>query len=366
MRLVPLLAAATTMIFSALPALAQQKTPFPLYKAFNNWLLTCDNGGHCEANGSTAGYERPGATLRIVREAGATGKLTLSLESGEIFTNGQKPFSLKKLKLDSKPLSLTGKGWAWNADDSSYELKDPVNGKRFIDTIKDGSFLSFAKDQDISLSGLKAALLAMDDAQGRVGTVTAFIRPGKEPASKVPEAPPLPRVPHTPPVTPLSKETEQKIITSIRSVQTTALADNECDADERTHSDEAYALTDKQTIVVVDCYMAAYQSRFLIFVADTKNPAKAELLNLPYPQANGDKLAVEPPGVLIDADYSPEDKTISFSERESSGGLCGSSGTWTFDGKSFRLTNYSHRYDLCEGWQRGDWPTLIRSIRNDH
>ncbi|WP_217591550.1 DUF1176 domain-containing protein, partial [Burkholderia sp. GbtcB21] len=55
------------------------------------------------------------------------------------------------------------------------------------------------------LSGLNAALLLNDDTQGRVGTVTALLRPGNRPAPSVPAAPALPpAVVPAPPVAGLS------------------------------------------------------------------------------------------------------------------------------------------------------------------
>ena len=50
------------------------------------------------------------------------------------------------------------------------------------------------EDGDVSLDGMKAALLYVDQIQGRVGTVTALVARGDKAASQVPVAPKLPVV----------------------------------------------------------------------------------------------------------------------------------------------------------------------------
>ncbi|WP_175724569.1 DUF1176 domain-containing protein, partial [Burkholderia ambifaria] len=91
-----------------------------------------------------------------------------------------------------------------NEDGDVYPFRirtsDPTTVDAWLTMSHNAQMVSFgdpaaARTPRVSLSGLNAALLLIDDTQGRIGTVTALLRKGTRPASSVPAAPALPPAP---------------------------------------------------------------------------------------------------------------------------------------------------------------------------
>lgn len=122
-------------------ALAGASTAEAVRFGAKDWEVACDNTRRCEAVGyQTDESGSAPVALWLGRDAGAGAALEAKLS---VVTEDDK---------DAGPLTI-------------------VVGK-------------------LSLAGLKAALLKMDDQQGRVGTTTALVKPGTRAASTV--LPPLP------------------------------------------------------------------------------------------------------------------------------------------------------------------------------
>ena len=77
-----------------------------------------------------------------------------------------------------------------------------TDARAAIDAMAQGKVMTIrgASTQDVSLHGAAAALLWIDEKQGRLDTPTALIRRGSRPAALVPIAPPLPTVTPAPAV----------------------------------------------------------------------------------------------------------------------------------------------------------------------
>lgn len=67
---------------------------------------------------------------------------------------------------------------------------DPATISAFLTTVQDAKAITLQKGtQNLSLVGLKAALLFIDAQQKRVGSETAWIEKGDEPPLSVPPLP---------------------------------------------------------------------------------------------------------------------------------------------------------------------------------
>ncbi len=164
----------------------------PSYNAYGSWLVACDNILTCEAKGFVQGDgdvtssvpdNRPingSVDLRFIRDAGPDGVIEARLSAGF-------PFGLADMRVDGRPLLLDRSAWALNTRDGNTILssKRPEVIAAFVAQLRDGTILQ-VRDGIVPLNGLSAAVLRMDDRQGRVGGVTALIRTGAKSASAVP------------------------------------------------------------------------------------------------------------------------------------------------------------------------------------
>jgi hypothetical protein len=350
-------AAIAAVLFLASSARASKPAGVqPTYREIKDWILACDNGGTCvakfvlddmAAKSSLPDTASPGF-LSITREAGPDGRLTILTQS--MADSEHAKFDPSKMELDGKPFATD---WSTLAD-GDLVLQDE-DAKTFVARVGDGKILTFVNNdhpQSVSLSGLKAVLLAMDDAQGRVGTVTALSRAGVKPASAVPPAPAIPTLVVAPAAATLDDAAD--VAAKVRAHQAAALKAHGCDSD--ASQDAAYALNSDETLVVLYCRMAAYQGSVLLYRAPRASPQTAKLVVLPTQPTLKAGLNN---GEYVEGEWDA--KTATFTESAKGRGLadCGISTQWAFDGKAFQVASFN-RQERCGG-PPGDWPVLFRS-----
>ena len=327
----------------------------PVYREIKEWVVACDNTRRCKAK-YLPSDDGPGdgGYLSIEREPGPVGPLTVTLEGLEETTPN--PASLR---LDGRPLAAL----AWTIDRKAQTATlRGTDAAAFVHAIREGSSLTYSSSKDapsVSLSGMTAALLAIDDDQGRLGGATALVRPGPAPAAAVPAAGQTPVVY----ARPVKDDLQGAVVLAkaVRLARASVLAKHGCEASEASR-DEAHALDDGNAIVILGCIEAAYQGSTLAFAAPRNAPEKARQLVFPLeprlnPQDNTD--------TSTDGEYTEgswDAPTASFSESAKGRGLadCGSSTTWTYDGSVFHLSAYNAQV-RCGGGLAGDWPTLYRT-----
>jgi hypothetical protein len=323
----------------------------PAYGEIKDWVVACDNTRFCDAQGGSE--DHPDLSMTIRRQAGPGGLLDVTLES-------QARLAPASLRLDGAPLDATGP-WSGNDSQTSLVISQQA-AAAFLRTIRNGADLSFGPAQEgttavLSLRGLAAVLLLMDDVQGRIGGETALARPGPIPADQVPAEPALPKVKvavAAPP--PLSPQAAQALIASVRGARQDALTKAECEPEEDVATshpgDEAQLLSRREALVLLECFRGAYQSMSLAYRVPLDRPDKAERLVLPLP------LEPAPRDTFFSAQFDP--KTGLFSMRGLGRGLgdCGSSASWAFDGKGFQIAAYA-KQSRCKG--NISWPVLWRS-----
>ena len=343
--LVPTIALAAACA-AALPALAATQQSPPLYKQFRDWQVACDNGGRCEAKGFPREDDADHlSVVRVTREPGPQGAIEISLEA-------EGRFAASNLALQGGA-RLPAERWtdASSGDtDHRLVLRDQDGAVAVLAALRGAQGLRLGNAGTVSLDGVTAALLAMDDAQGRVGTTTALIRPGDAPATTVPAAPALP-VLNAPAPAPaaLSAEAAQALAAATRTAQQAALSAGDCFAEDK--RDDAIALTATEALVQLQCIQGPYQSSYLFFRVPVQDPKATRQLILPLPVG-------EPSSSFIDTDYDPTKGELTSSDRGRGPGDCGESASWVFDGREFQLKFYAMQ-DSCRGFP-GDWPVLWR------
>ncbi|SHN44092.1 Protein of unknown function [Duganella sacchari] len=299
--------------------------------SYGDWAVSCDNTRHCEA----VGYQREDAelpvTMWLARDAGGNAPVTVRIDA-QSEQDGTGPYSIRVGKVAVSGIKQDG---TLSAEQIA----------RLLPAMKeaDSAIVTDTKHQwELSLAGMKAALLKIDDLQGRVLTVTALARPGLKPASAVPAALPAPVLRAAPVLA--SRDSDQKLLPAILKV----LRDADCDADapnadERRNS-EIYRLSASEVLVFRECTRGAYQASYGIWRVSDKSPYKAVRVVLPTVSGG------QPDDMLIEPSF---DKGVLSSFAKGRGlADCGSFDQWLWTADGFKLLESSEG-PICRGMPGG-------------
>jgi hypothetical protein len=354
-------------LFLIVTGAAQAATPS--YDVYGSWLVACDNILTCEAKGFVQGDDDVTSTmpdnrsingsvdLRFIRDAGPDGVIEARLIAGF-------PFELADLRVDGRPLLLDRSAWALSTRDGITILsgRQAAVVAAFVAQLRDGEILQ-VRDGIVPLNGFSAAMLYMDDRQGRVGGVTALIRAGTKSASAVPPAPLLPPAPSAHRSIVLARREQDRLMAWTERTQAKLIKKQSCDSPDKGTDNlletEAYGLDKNNALILFGCSMAVYQGTSLVFVVPRTGTGQPEPASLPSP-------------VLIEGDTGDEGSIVTnpdfdvatgtFTDFYKGMGLayCGASHEWRWDGHHFVLTRMTFQLG-CGGSMSGDWPVLYRS-----
>ncbi|SEI21224.1 DUF1176 domain-containing protein [Pseudomonas asplenii] len=322
----------------------------PLYREIKDWVIACDNIRSCTAIGAVPVRDDNGGqltfSLRIIREAGPAGALRVGVFSynpitGKPLLDG-KPLRTSlaagELKDGDVPEVLSAAG-----DQAKALIAELRNGHELTLPTRDGQ--SFA-----SLAGMSGALLLMDSVQGRVGTVTALVRQGA--ASAVMPAPPRPTLPPWYPPVALDPAQARHIRDVVMAATHASWQQDQLD--DTPAEGEAFALSDRQALVVIKTDCAAYNCSYHLYETPIAHPEQARPARIDAVPRMPDML---PNGSI---QFDPANGELSSHELAMSMGGCGTSLHWQYDGSAFRLTRAA-QMTLCVGLNEAYWPVLWRS-----
>lgn len=290
-------------------------------RTVRDWIVGCDNGRVCQ-------------TVALLPQDGAEGA-TLALRRGPEANAG--PVIWITLRSEGAPspdwLAIDGRRFALALDDATQALRvsDGAGAARLLGQAtriealdRGGRILGM-----VSTRGSAGALLAMDEAQRRLGTTGALVRRGS--ATRVPPAPALPVITTVRP----RRRLEPLRLSAAR---TAALRErNRCDAglDARDYPVESRQLDARTSLVLIPCYQGAYNGTSLVLVARHHDGRDLHPALFDYNASAGERNGADVPP---DGPYWNE-----TSERLESGfkgrgvGDCGSRESWAWDGVRFRL-----------------------------
>ncbi|EJZ18758.1 DUF1176 domain-containing protein (plasmid) [Rhizobium sp. Pop5] len=324
----------------------------PSYDKYKSWLVVCDNGLTCEAKGFeelTIGTP----DMRFVRAAGpdAVTEVTLSV-----------PFStgLDHFQADGEPLHF-GSSWKLSRDGdlTTISTKDPAAVKELLSDLRNDTKIEIGDDKAaIPLDGMVAALLHMDDRQGRVGGVTALIKTGAAPASKVPAPPALPVIKRRKIDITLSDAEKQRLLERVKSAGKAAYEREQCETDATGEAldADAYPLDTNHALVLIPCIMGAYQGSSLVFIVPMKGDGVPILFQPQLPLGAGEG----PTTLFVEPGFDTNTGSLQMAGRGRGVADCGLSAEWVWDGAEFKLAEASFQ-SSCGGSQAVDWPILYRS-----
>ncbi|MDN6885129.1 DUF1176 domain-containing protein [Variovorax sp. CAN2819] len=294
----------------------------------NDWELACDNTRTCRA----AGYQSEGAditepvSMLITRKAGPGTSIEIELQtSGEAPAKGPLRFKVGKAALSGL------KDGSASLDQEQVRVVLPELLRNDDATLSDRGGQKWV----LSLSGLNAVLLKMDEVQGRVGTPGALVRRGGKPESSVPPPVPAPvvKVVVPPKARPGDDALAGRIFPSLKQDEVKDECNNHDDFNAKSLS--VTRLSDRKVLLSFGCGMGAYNYSSLLWIANDKPPYAPIAI-----EANGD--------------FDEKDASVTSSMKGRGVGDCWSSETWSFDGKDFVRTAAAGD-GMCRGFAGGAW-----------
>ncbi len=311
-------------------------------RAFRDWIAVCDNGNACFGYGPASGGV---GWIRVAIGPGpdarpevAAGYWPEGVEAGRSFALTIDGTDYPMTLADNEPVA------AELPDDRALEAAR---------ALANGGSARIGDDHELSLTGAAAALLWIDERQGRVNTVTALRRPGSRPASAVPPAPPLPVLTPAPAISQAGFGDQNQLLpAALEAVPAVA----ECRAETADHwvgKEVMSARLDASTeLWAVPCFAGAYNMGHDWYITgpNGRDPRAARLAS-----ASGEASA----GTL-NGGYAPETRTITAFAKGRGVGDCGTASTWTWTGRDFVLTN-ERAMSECWGTPPDYWPTTWRT-----
>ncbi|MDU4093341.1 MAG: DUF1176 domain-containing protein [Pantoea sp.] len=328
----------------------------PLQKTFTDWQITCNNLNYCVARNISG---ENGLVMSLSRYAGVNDRPLLRIDYGNRYTGDLKGAALQdNLLLDQQRLRPDFKHWT--VEPHHLVTAHPIAIDEFLTQIMDADNIqvTWRPQATISLHGLKAALLLMDDTQGRVGSLSAWVKRGSRSVWDVPPEPAAPsmRLPDRP-AAPLTREETTGLI----DYGTWRVNTDECSLDPMRREVSVAPLTDSKALLLVSCEMGAYNMINLAFEVTRTQPWQSRrlTLSLPFSAPGHSDKQLE----IINAEYDAANAQLFTYAKGRGLGDCGIATRWQFNGQEFGLAEYAEER-TCDAWHGSDeWPTLWVSQR---
>jgi len=328
----------------------------PETRTFRDWIAVCDNGLDCAAfTGGDQGW------IKVSIPAGPQGEAVVT--TGAFLTEDVPQMTVVT---DAGRFAVRPEGRAGRvAGEATGRALAALASTRAL-SVNFGS-----ESATLSPAGASAALLWIDEKQGRLGTTTALIRRGERPASSVPAAPALPRIQAAAgvdqgPLGGANDPGEQGDTAGVRLPPgLEALAEvRQCR--EETGDNEylsrailAGPLSGDRELWGVPCAAGAYNITYAIYVSGPNgaNPVKTELRSWDNAPCEEGDIAGDG---LVNPTFDAAAGTISHFPRGRGLGDCGVIQTWVWTGARFALTEEKVMGE-CWGIPSAEWPTTWRT-----
>ncbi len=335
------------------PGLAWAKPPPNLFD-HKDWIGVCDNALRCTVMALTPDGDARGY-LSIARDGDPAAAPVLTVV---IYSDANLPSGPVHLHAPGFDADIPGR---WDDGEIAAQSKDPALMAAIVRLgLGDAKTLTFsiAKARvPVSLSGAAAALVWMDDRQGRLGSVTALTKKGPKPASALAAPPALPVYA----AAPKGSAAEIKPVVYPKSVLARPEL-KDCEKDQLSQGEEraAWRLGPDLVLWSVPCTMGAYNLDSVFLLSDAKGggarPAPIPFIpTLDAPEPTPD----DPPFSLLNADFDPKTMTLSDFEKARGVGDCGRLDKFLWDGRAFQPLEIDYMPE-CRGVTTEGWPALYR------
>ena len=330
--------------------------PQPTDRTFRDWLVGCDNGNDCVAFGGA--LEGGLGWIRVAMTAGPQGRPSImaGLWASEGPENAAAPLTLE---IDGRAFTLALEPDSGDVGTGGVTPGDTAAVLRALAAARSLRVVKGSEAAPLSPNGASAALLWMDERQGRLNTTTALIRRGDRPASAVPAAPALPVVTPAPAAdqTGMSPGNSEGPPATLPAAFRNLPAVKECSENLSWNPDLFKGVSrdrlDADTeLWGVPCDAGAYNfmMRFWITGPNGSDPRAIALQGV-----EGD-----PEYVLTNPEYDPETRTLRQFHKGRGIGDCGTFQKWTWTARGFVLSEEIGMGE-CWGVPLDLWPTRWRS-----
>lgn len=337
------------LMLSVLPLCAAAAPKPGIHFTHHDWEVACDNTRTCRAAGYNADDSELAISVLLTRKAGPNQPVTGELAIGHY---GDDEAALRPLRLT---LRINGRS---AGQVTVGRERDPValsaqQVAALVAALRGSSAIELVDAQEkwiLSGRGASAVLLKMDDAQGRVGTRGALLKPGPRDEAAVLPALPLPVIVAAPvPQQQISGNAPPPArVATLRTTLLASMDKDECDAMQEAGDklDLSFdRLSQTQLIVSAPCANGAYNASRSFWIVDTA-------------------LAQAPKWISSEAsDYA--DGVLSAQYKGRGLGDCWSSEQWVWDGKEFVHSAASTTGQCKLITPGGAWslPTLVTEVR---
>jgi hypothetical protein len=349
---------ATLLLLLSAPAFAN--AGLGQLHSFRDWVVGCDNTRRCEAQGYGGEGEGapPGgrAALIIRREAGPGQVPVLRFAYSSFDDNAPMPGAGQVVRVQVGALRFDMP--AATAQQSEPEL--PASRvPALLAAVQKGDVIRLSAGSaqwHVSLDGAVAALLKMDDLQGRVGTPGALVRKGTKPESSVPApAVPVVRAAALPRTTPADLKLAPALAALLPHTE------DDCpDFDPAQGTPELVRLTPTTLLVLQPCWRGAYQTGSRVWQVDDRPPHRARRLDLPMPDGSVND-------TLVTESLSAEG-TLDLHEAAKGRGIgdCWATHDWTWSGDRLELVGATE--SSCQLFEAGGltvdlWRAQVKPVK---
>ena len=326
-------------------------------REFRDWQATCDNVNACYAFGFAPDYDAGWVRISMAAGPDAEPEIAFGLW-GENASGNDAP----ALMIDGRSFRAARA----DASDSGAPVGEITSGARdVVAAIAAARAMEVLAGDAMAISpnGASAALLWIDERQGRLGTTTALLRRGDRPPSSVPAPPALPDLEPAPAADQSGfGEDKQTLPASLRALPAVQDCLAESEHSEWLLRNVMSARLDARTeLWAVPCGAGAYNisHRWYVTGAAGADPKPAELLGSDGPRT-GEEAEVWPDNATINGGYAPNARTITAFSKGRGLGDCGTSQTWLWTGRRFEL-QAEQSMGHCAGVPWDYWPTTWRT-----
>ncbi len=313
-------------------------------RTFTDWIMGCDNQRACQAVALVPDDADGDGYLMLVlrRDGAASAPAQLQVPVPDAVAAGVR----LSFAVDGTPVAqivAPGKG-AGLALPFEGAIRAALLGGRQA-TLSDARGRTLAR---ASLAGLSASLLAVDEAQQRVGTRTALVRPGARPATAVPPVPPLPVIHQAPALV-----APPRTISPKEAAQLIGRDNASCQYAIGPVKPKSYRLDATHSLIAIEhpCGNGAYNIYTSLFVAGDKGKPAPAVLDAPA--TFGDS----PVNQVVNGDWDARTRRLTSFVRGRGLGDCGSRQAFAWDGARFRLVEQAQMgecrgaYDYITTWR---------------
>lgn len=323
----------------------------PLQKSFSDWQITCNNAAFCVARSFPGNH---GLVMTLSRHAGVNDRPLLRIDYGSAYSGELPGEALKdNLLLDQRRLKPDLKHW--KVEPHHLATSNPIAIDEFLAQTLDANNLqlTWRPEATILLKGMKAALLLMDDVQGRVNSASAWVKRGDRALWDVPPPPVLPR---SPPSAPPPAALTHDETTGLIDYGTWRINTENCSIAPLRREVSVAPLTDTKALLLISCETGAYNVIDLAYEVTRTSPyvSRGLTLTLPFTPPAQNDMQLE----WVNAEFDASSGLLYTFSKGRGLGDCGVATRWQFDGKGFVLAEYAEE-KTCDAWHSSeDWPTL--------